>query len=57
MQLFPTQKTLDLLPQLTKLLSGLELYLTADMTEEEKELLECLLTRMLTKAADWMDNH
>ena len=57
MQLFPTQKTLDLLPQLTQLLSGLECYLTADMTEEEKELLETLLTRMLTKAADWMDNH
>ena len=57
MQLFPTQKTLDLLPQLTKLLNGLECYLTADMTEDEKELLESLLTRMLSKAADWMDNH
>ena len=57
MQLFPTQKTLDLLPQLTKLLNGLECYLTADMTEAEKELLESLLTRVLSKAADWMDNH
>ena len=57
MQLFPTQKTLDLLPQLTKLLNGLEACLTADMTEDEKELLESLLTRMLSKAADWLDNH
>ena len=57
MQLFPTQKTLDLLPQLTRLLNGLECCLTADMTETEKELLESLLTRMLTKAADWMENH
>ena len=57
MQLFPTQKTLDLLPQISKILVNLELYLTADLTEEEKELLENLLSRMLTKAADWMDNH
>ena len=57
MQLFPTQKTLDLLPQLTRLLNGLECCLTADMTEAEKELLESLLTRMLSKAADWMENH
>ena len=57
MQLFPTQKTLDLLPQLTRLLGDLESYLTAEITEEEKEHLESLLTRMLAKAADWMDNH
>lgn len=57
MQLFPTQKTLDLLPQISRLLDGLECCLTADMTEEEKELLENLLKHMLAKASDWMDNH
>ena len=57
MQLFPTQKTLDLLPQITQLLTGLESCLTADMTEQETELLENLLQRMLAKASDWMDNH
>ena len=57
MQLFPTQKTLDLLPQISKILVNLELYLTADLTEEEKELLENLLSRMLAKASDWMENH
>ena len=57
MQLFPTQKTLDLLPQITKLLTGLEYYLTADMTEDEKVVLENLLKCMLAKTADWMDNH
>ena len=31
--------------------------LTADMTEQETELLENLLQRMLAKASDWMDNH
>ena len=57
MQLFPTQKTLDLLPQISRILIGLECCLTADLTEEEKTLLEDLLSRMLKKASDWMDNH
>ena len=57
MQLFPTQKTLDLLPQISKILVELECCLTTDLTEEEKELLENLLSRMLTKASDWLDNH
>ena len=57
MQLFPTQKTLDLLPQISQVLVDLECYLTEELSEEEKELLENLLTRMLNKASDWMENH
>ena len=57
MQLFPTQKTLDLLPRITRILSGVEVFLTADLSVEEKVLLENLISRMLTKAADWMENH
>ena len=57
MQLFPTEKTLELLPQISQILSGLEVCLTGDMTEEEKNLLEDLLRRMLAKASSWMDNH
>ena len=57
MQLFPTQKTLDLLPQISQILVDLESYLTEELSEEEQELLENLLTRMLNKAADWMENH
>ena len=34
MQLFPTQKTLELLPQINQILIGLECCLTSDMTEE-----------------------
>ena len=56
MQLFPTEKTLELLPQISQILSGLEVCLTGDMTEEEKDLLEDLLRRMLAKASSWMDN-
>ena len=47
MQLFPTQKTLDLLPQITQLLTGLESCLTADMTEQETELLYLLMVSLL----------
>ena len=57
MQLFPTQKTLDLLPQIDQILVGLENYLTDGLTEDEKDLLESLLSRMLAKASDWMENH
>ena len=57
MELHPTQKTLDLLPQISEILVDLESCLTTDLTETEKELLENLLSRMLTKASDWLDNH
>ena len=57
MQLFPTQKTLELLPQINQILVGLECCLTSDMSEEEKNLLENLLSRTLAKAASWMENH
>ena len=57
MQLVPTQKTLELLPQISQILVGLECCLTADMTEEEKNLLESLLSRTLAKASAWMENH
>ena len=57
MQLFPTEKTLELLPQISQVLIDLECCLTSDMTEEEKNLLESLLSRTLVKAAAWMENH
>ena len=57
MQLFPTQKTLELLPQICRILTDLECHLTADMSDEEKSLLENLLSRTLAKAAAWMENH
>ena len=57
MQLFPTQKTLELLPQISQILVDLECCLTDGLSEEEKDLLEDLLSRMLAKASAWMDNH
>ena len=57
MQLFPTQKALDLLPSISPILGQWEACLTADISEAEKELLERLLTKMKDKASHWMENH
>ncbi len=57
MQLYPTQKTLDLLPSISPILRQWEACLTSDITEDEKELLERLLSRMKDKASWWMENH
>lgn len=57
MQLYPTQKTLDLLPQISPILSQWEACLTDDISEEEKAVLERVLSRMKEKASSWMENH
>ena len=57
MQLFPTEKTLELLPRISQVLVDLECYLTGDLSEAEKNLLESLLSKTLDKASDWLENH
>ena len=57
MQLFPTQKTLDLLPRISRILTGAEEYLTQDLSAEEKVLLSKLVERLKDKAAYWLENH
>lgn len=57
MELHPTQKTLDLMPQISPILRQWEACLTTELTEEEIDLLETLLSRMREKASDWMENH
>lgn len=57
MQLYPTQKTTDLLPSISPILRQWEACLTSGISEEERELLERLLSRMKDKASNWMENH
>lgn len=57
MELHPTQKTRDLLPRISQMLSQWENCLTAELTEEEKRMVERILERMKEKASDWMENH
>ncbi len=56
MQLYPTQKTLDLLPQIAPILRQWEACLTEDVSEEERAVLERILGRMKDKASEWMAN-
>lgn len=58
-KLYPTEKTLALLPELTAMLDVWEAHLTQDMTAEEKETLTLLLTRIRDRADTRMEaeNH
>ena len=56
MQLYPTQKTLELLPEIRQILTQWEDCLTAEVSEEERQILTRLLGRMKDKATEWMDN-
>ena len=57
MELYPTEKTLALLPELRKGLGGWSRYLTQDFTEEEIELLAKMLSSMRERAAQWMEEN
>ena len=57
MQMYPTDKTLALLPEISPILHRWEDYLTADVSEEEKAVLARVLDRMKNKAAAWMEDH
>ena len=55
MELHPTQKTLDLLPQISGILKCWESCITDELTEEELAQLARLLAKMKTRASDYMD--
>ena len=57
MQLYPTQKTLELLPLLKSIQSRWEACLTADVSEEERAVLERVLSQMKEKASGWIAEH
>lgn len=53
--LHPTEKALQIAPQLGEINAKWAAFLTSDMTEEEIETLESLLSRLQTRAADWSE--
>ena len=55
MELHPTQKTLDLLPEISCVLKRWEGCITGDLSEEELDLLATLLAKMKSRAGDYMD--
>ncbi len=56
MELYPTQKALDLLPQVMPVLESWESRLTQELSVQEKALLESLLSKMRENASEWMGN-
>ena len=55
MELHPTQKTLDLLPQISSVLKEWETCITGDLTAEELDLMAALVAKMKSRASDYMD--
>ena len=55
MELHPTQKTLDLLPEISTVLKGWEALITDGVTAEELDQLAALVAKMKTHASDYMD--
>lgn len=54
-RLYPTEKALQLQPQLQAIWADCEHFLTEGMTEEEVATLESLLGRLRVQAAKWME--
>lgn len=56
MELYPTEKTLQILPQIIQTLGCWENCITHDLTEQEKELLTSLLGKMRIRAGKYMED-
>lgn len=55
MQLYPTQKALDLLPEISSILICWEECITCDLSDAEKEQLTALLAKMKRRSAYYME--
>lgn len=55
MRLYPTEKAIALLPELTRILTHWEDRLTQDLTEEERALLLCMLKKMEQHTCQWKE--
>ena len=55
MKLYPTEKTLELLPQIKAMMDAWQEFLTQDLTEAEQRLLEEMLSRIKARAASGME--
>ena len=55
MELYPTQKALDLLPQLQEILNCWDEWITQELTGEERDQLSALRTKMKARSAAYME--
>ena len=57
MELYPTEKTLELMPRITGILECWDQCITQELTEEEITMVTAILERMKEKASRWMEEH
>lgn len=57
MRLYPTEKTLALMPQISRILCDWSRYLTQDLSEQERAQLGVILSKMKERAAAWMEEN
>ncbi len=55
MQVFPTQKAMEVLPLVRKSFRDWEALVAADLTEQEQALMISMLEKMKLRAAEWME--
>jgi len=55
-ELYPTQKTLEVMPQIREVLKCWENHIAQDFTQEELELISILLKRMKARSATYMED-
>ena len=56
MRLYPTEKTLQLLPEIDRIMTSWQERLTQDLTEEEQQLLEQMLLKMKCRASSYLED-
>lgn len=54
---YPTQKTLDILPEISRIFRDWEALIARDLTEEERALAVKMLSKMKERAGEWMEDH
>ena len=55
MRLYPTEKTLALLPQINEIMDSWQAQLTQDLSKDEQALLEIMLLKMRRRASGYME--
>ena len=56
MRLYPTEKTLALLPEIDRIMLSWQEQLIQDLSEEEQQLLEAMLLKMRSRASAYMED-
>jgi DNA-binding MarR family transcriptional regulator len=55
-QVFPTQKARDCMPEITRIFRCWESFVAQNLCEEERKTLVCMLEKLKSRSADWMEN-